>query len=202
MPQAALSITMGDEPAAGAGPVARSGRLQLPEAHRRWVLYNALLGTAVVNLVLNAGPAWISTSGHRQVVLWSIPAAGRPSVLPDTIATLFVLPFMTCVMCSAAVHRSQRRGELPLLGSFSNLPVRLDRLPARVLLRGLVLGATAVLVIAPVVIAGLMVADPQGLSREGFTIYKALLGVGLGLFVTPLVAIRAMADPVRIAAIA
>ena len=61
---------------------------------------------------------------------------------------------------------------------------------------------TAVLVIAPIAIVALTVADPQGLSREGFTVYKALLGVGLGLFVTPLVAVRAMADPVRIAAIA
>ncbi len=41
--------------------------------HRRWILGNAVLGAAVVNLVVNAGIAWLSVRGRRTVPLWSLP---------------------------------------------------------------------------------------------------------------------------------
>jgi hypothetical protein len=151
--------------------------------------------TALVNLVLNAVPAWLSTHGQHHVPLWAVSRSGRPSVITDTIGTLVVLPFMTCLMCSAAIHRSQRRGELPALASPAHLPLRLDRLPATALRRSLALSALTVAVLSPLAVVALVSIAPAGLGRTAFSVYKAGLGVGLGALVTPAVAMRAMADP-------
>ena len=182
-----------------AGSAVTSGSLsaswrQLADEHRRWLLYNAFLGTALVNLVLNGAFAWLGTWGHAEVPLWA-SAVGHPSILTDTIGTLFMLPFMTCVMCSAAVHRSQRRGELPALAPALRLPAWLRRLPGMTVRRGLTMGAVTVAVMAPLAALALVTVDAAGMSRLGFTVYKAVFGVILGSLVTPVIAVRAMSDP-------
>ena len=55
-------------------------------------------------------------------------------------------------------------------------------------------GLTAAL-LSPIAVVALVSLEPAGLSRLAFTGYKAILGVGLGALVTPLIAVRAMADP-------
>jgi hypothetical protein len=37
----------------------------LPIGPRRWILYNAILVTALMNLVLNAGITWLMVQGER-----------------------------------------------------------------------------------------------------------------------------------------
>jgi hypothetical protein len=45
--------------------------------------------------------------------------------------------------------------------------------------------------------AALALGAPDGLDSGPFIAYKTALGVGLGLLVTRLIAIRAMGDPVQ-----
>ena len=60
----------------------------LPPTGRRWVLLNALLVTAVINTVLNAGIAWLGIRGMDEVPLWD---TRETSLVTDTVGTLFLL---------------------------------------------------------------------------------------------------------------
>jgi hypothetical protein len=173
----------------------RSSWRRLPPEHRRWIIANAIIGTAAVNLVGGGAMAWFATRGHPHVPLWSLRLSGRPSAITDTVGTFFFLPVFTCLFCSFGVHRSQRSGDLPALTAPLALPAGLERLPALLLRRGLILGAFTVALLGPTAVIALSVLDPGGLGRAAFVGYKAILGVGLGAVVTPLIAVRAMADP-------
>src|SRR4051794_22820863 len=104
-------------PARGQTPTGRAGQ-------RRWIVINAIAVTAIINVVLNALPAWIATRGLGELPVWSVPFAET--------------------------------------------------------------GVAAALVLA--------VSGADALTATAFVVYKTCLGVALGLVVTPLIALRAMAD--------
>ena len=161
---------------------------ELPHEHRRWIIANAVVGTAILNLGLNASFAWLGAIRERTVPLMAI---GNTSTLTDTVGTFFFLPLFTTLFCSAAVHAQQRSGRLaPLNGTGPWL----ERMRGRPLQRGLLLGAVTTLFLSPVVVPLLVVVDFGGISRSQFVLYKAVLGVVLGALVTPVIALRAMTD--------
>lgn len=159
--------------------------------HRRWIVVNAVLVTAVVNLALNSAIAWLSVSGRRTVPLWSVPLVGGPSTLTDTIGTLFVLPMTTSLLCTTSVwHELRSRRLTPLRGS--DLWCAIARLPARRLRQGLVLGTLSVLLLGPPLVLLMYALGVGELSSQAFMVYKVSFAVGLGALVTPLIAARAM----------
>jgi hypothetical protein len=168
---------------------------ELSVEHRRWLVYNALLGTALVNFVVNGAIAWLSIRGQHQVPLWGIPLIDKPSVAIDTVGTFFFLPLTTCIICTTAIWQQLKAGRLPTLVAQNETASVLDRLPARRLRRGLVLAGWCLVVLAPASVVLLTLLDSKGMSPGQFVLYKALLGVTLGAVVTPIVAARAMAGP-------
>jgi len=165
---------------------------KLESEHRRWVLYNAIIGTAVVNAVINAVLAWVTVRGQHSVPVWSAPLVGDPSTVVDTVATLFFLPLFTTVFCTASVRRRLQSGSLePLARPHLGLLSRLDGGRLR---RGLVLGGLCTAVLAPITIAVLLGVDFDGVSRSEFITFKVAFAVALGALVTPLIAVRAMAE--------
>jgi hypothetical protein len=159
--------------------------------HRRWIVVNAVLVTAVVNLVLNGVIAWVSVGGQQTVPLWSVPLLGGPSTLTDTIGTLFVLPLTTSLLCTTSVWHELRSGRLtPLCGS--TLWCAVARLPTGRLRQGLVLGTLSALLLGPPVMLLMHALGVGDLSSQAFMIYKVSFAVGLGALVTPLIAVRAM----------
>jgi hypothetical protein len=170
----------------------------LPD-QRRWVVLKALLGTAVINLVANAAIARVSVGGATTVHLWAVPLVDKPSTVTDTVGTFFILPFVTSLSCTRAIWSDVRRGRLSAIGP-GDLGPWLDRLPPSRLRRSAVLGALCTAALAPLALVVVLVADVGDMSRTSFVVYKAGLGVVLGLIVTPIVALRAMADPVAQAA--
>jgi hypothetical protein len=158
--------------------------------HRRWIVVNALGLTTLSNLVINGGIAWLSAVGRTHIPSWAPPVLGGPSTITDTLGTLFLLPFITCLIVTSAVWRERRRGRLG--------PVRhsgaLACLPRRTAARGVVFGAVCVGALGPVVVATVAVTGVGDLSIAGFVLYKAILGVGLGAVVTPAIALSAMAE--------
>jgi hypothetical protein len=163
-------------------------------AQRRWILVNAVIITAGVNLLVNAGIAWVSVIGVDTVPLWSVPLVGGPSTLTDTVATLFLLPLITCLLCTTAVWRELHTGGLaPLTGPAARRRL-LGRLPDRRLRRGLVFGACSTLVLAPPAAGALVLLDVGELSAWAFVIFKTAFAIGLGVLVTPIIALRALAD--------
>lgn len=158
---------------------------------RRWILVNAVAITAMVNLVVNAAVAWLTTIGVRRVPLWATPIVGGPSTIADTLGTLFVLPLVTCVLVSAAVRRDVRAGRL--------LPLergrwrRLSHLPVGAIQRGLVLGSICLAALSAPTVAVLLVVHLGNLSDAQFVLFKALFAVALGLVATPVIAVAALA---------
>jgi hypothetical protein len=172
----------------------RSSARGVPGPNRRWILVNAIGVTACVNLVLNAGIALVSVIGADTVPVWSAPLLGGPSIVADTIGTLFTLPLVTCLLCTTSVWWELRSGRLTPITAPGAVRSLLGRVPARRLRRGLAFGTGTALVLGPPTI-GLILALPlDELSPAAFVVYKVAFAIGLGALVTPLIALRAMAD--------
>ena len=166
----------------------------LPIGHRRWILYNAILVTALMNLVLNGAITWLMVRGQHRVPLWTVPLPGQPNIITDTIGTFFMLPLITCLLITTAIRHEMRAGRLPPLSGTPRPESLLARLPAGRLRRGTALGGLCVMVLSPVMALVLIGFDSGGLTTPGFVLYKAVLGVALGAIVTPVIALCAMAD--------
>jgi len=172
----------------------RIGRWRdLPAEHRRWIVVNALVGTAVVNLAINGLIAWFSVRGHHAVPIWGLPGPGKTNVMTDTVGTFFFLPLFTCVMCTTAVWAEMRSGRLARLDALA-VPRPLAHGRIR---RGVRLGLGTAAVLSPVAIAILAVGRFGSVGTTQFVLYKMVLGVALGALVTPVIAVLAMADDHR-----
>jgi len=182
---------------AGEDRVALPGPQALDAEQRRFLIRGPLLLTAAINLVLNAAPAWLSARGMESIPLWSTPLVGGPSTITDTIGTLFFLPLITTLLVTFGVRRTIDRGGLrPLTWLEDPVPL-LRLLPAKALPRALLLAAGCVVFGGPPAAALLALTGFGDVSVEAFVLYKAILGVGLGAVLTPLVALGAMTYSAR-----
>ena len=157
-----------------------------------------MLVTACINVVVNAAIAWVSVMHQRTVPLWSIPRLGHTNTATDTVGTFFFLPLSTCVFCSISVRIALHRkhiGPVPL-GEVGSV---LGRLPAGLVRRGATLGGLFVVALSPIALLVLVAVGFDDVTKSEFVVYKAVLGVILGLIVTPVIALRAMADVVPVA---
>ena len=165
-------------------------------AQRRWLLTNALLVTAGINVILNALPAWVAARDLDNVPLWTVPLIGGTGLYTDTLGTLLILPFVTTLLCTTAVWHDRRRGRLPPLRLLPGRIAGLAALPPRRLPRAVVVSLATTSLLAGPAAAALAASAPEGLDSGAFIVYKTALGVCLGVVVTPLIALRAMADRV------
>lgn len=157
---------------------------------------NALLVTAVINAVVNAGMAWLSAGGRSRIPLWSTPFVGGPSTLTDTAGTLFILPLITTIILTAVVRRELRRGRLDPLTCRGGIETLRLYLPPRPVGRGAVLGAICFVLLAPPVLALLLATGFGDISTGAFVVYKAIFGVLYGTLMTPLIAVLAIGSGV------
>src|SRR5437763_14758368 len=164
----------------------------MSSAHRRWIAINALLVTALINAVVNAGIAWLSAGGRSRIPLWSPPFVGGPSTLTDTAGTLFILPLTTTIILTAVVRLELRRGRLEPLACRGGLETLRLCLPPRSVARGAVLGTICFVLLAPPVLAVLVATGFGDISTGAFVGYKAIFGVVYGTLVTPLIALLAI----------
>jgi hypothetical protein len=166
-------------------------RTAIPEQNRRWLVVNALGVTAVINVVVNFVVAWLGTRGAHSIALWATPLK-RPSTIADTMGTTFILPFMTTVLCTRAVEREIRTGTIPPLLHDCQVRRLVSRLPKRVLPRALIVASWSALTIGSMALVVLVVTRLGGLSVPSFLMFKVAFAVGLGLVVTPVIALAAM----------
>lgn len=164
----------------------------LGPAHRRWVLLNAIVGSATINVLVTGVGAATAVHGGGRVRLWPSYLVDSPNLAYQTVGTLIVLPIATSLFCTQAVHRLRDAGHLAPLDLVDH-PL-LARLPAGRLARGAVLAGLS-LTVLPLLLALLDVADLEP-GRVGFVAYSSALALGLGLALTPPIAVRAMTDRV------
>ena len=163
----------------------------LPEPNRRWIAVNALGVTAIVNVAVTAVVAWVTVGGVHRVPLWSTE---KTSMVSDSLGTLFTLPLITCLLATTAVRRDLRAGNLERISGLGRHQPLLALLPGSRLFRGIALGVACFGILALPVTLLLVAVDLGDLSSTGFVAYKVAFTVVLGAVVTPLVAVRAMAD--------
>lgn len=96
-----------------------------------------------------------------------------------------------------SVHREQRAGRLGTLNPYHGFGARLlSHVPSKRPLRALALGLGTLCVLGPPLAIALIASGFSDVSLPTFVVYKGVLGVALGLLITPLVALAAMADEV------
>jgi hypothetical protein len=154
---------------------------------RRYLLLDQGLGAGIVNLLLNAGIAWLLFRGMESVPMW-----GQQSIGGDTIGTAFVLPFLSTLIASAVVRGQVRAGYVPAAALSARSALR--RLPHGLAGRGAVLGAIAVVLTGIPTAMALDAAGTVEMGFRDFVLFKALFAAALGALVTPVIARAALAD--------
>jgi hypothetical protein len=165
---------------------------QVSAEHRRWIVINAIVITALINAALNALIAWGTAAGKDQIPLWAAPLVGGPSTITDTVGTFFILPLVTTLLITTVIWHELRAGRVAPLVLAPGTDAFLRRVPSRRLRRGLYFGALTTLMLAPAAVIVLAGIDFGDISVGDFVLYKAIFGVLLGLVVTPAIAVAAL----------
>jgi len=159
----------------------------VPPELRRYLFVEQPLGAFVVNLLLNALIAWGVCRGLAAVPLW-----GQPSVAGDTLATAFLLPFLSVLIATPLVRRDARVGKVtPPPGAPDGLA---GRLPRPLLVRALALGILGLAVAAPPPIAALALGGVTAIAMPAFIWVKAAYAAVLGALLAPTIARMGLAD--------
>jgi hypothetical protein len=162
----------------------------ISQQHWRWVTLNALIGTAITNLVVNFGIGLFSARGIHHVPTWSISAV-HPGVTSDLLGILFTLPLITCVLVSLGIRRELADGKLAQLdaavfGRWAMLTI------ASTGKRALRFGIATIVLAGPPLLIATAIAARHGMSHNEFVTFHVAMTVTLGLLVTPLIALAAM----------
>jgi hypothetical protein len=165
-------------------------RYMSPE-HRRFLLLEQGIGSAVFNFVLNGVIAWALFRSVERVPMW-----GQQSIAGDTIGTCFFLPFFTALIVTPLVRRRVQAGGVSGLDWTHETHPQLAWLPAGTGKRAVVLGAVCALVIGSLSVLALTALGVGDLGFWPFVGFKATFAAGLALLVTPVIAVWAMTAPV------
>jgi hypothetical protein len=161
----------------------------MQRAHRRYLVEQAV-GSGIFNFFFNAILAYVWFLGDVEVPLW-----GEQSIGTDVFVTCFMLPFSTCVMLTPMVRRHLRNGKVPSLDWDSGLPAQLRRAPQAMFKRAFVFGALGVLVVSPLVLLPLAIADISQMAVADFALFKGVFALIFGAAVTPVFALWTLATP-------
>jgi hypothetical protein len=165
---------------------------RVPATHRRWILINALLITAVINAAVNTGIAFAQAHGDH-VLAWSINPL-KTTLLGNTAGTLFMLPLITTLLVSAGIRAEQQRGVLtPIAWPFTTGPLSWIGVSGA-LRRGWRLGVLTLLVLVPIDVLLVALLGRDGTTPGHFVLVQVIFCVILGALLTPLIALAAMCD--------
>lgn len=156
--------------------------------HRRFLLLEQGVGSALFNLVFNAGIAYLMFRHVEVVPFW-----GQQSIAGDTIGTTLLLPLITTLIVTPVARRRVRAGKLTPLGWSRLTHPALGWLPAGTVARGLVLGLICMVAFAPLTLVALRAFEVGEFSFWRFVAFKAGFAAFLATLVTPLIALWAIA---------
>jgi hypothetical protein len=157
-------------------------------ALKRYLFVEQPIGAFVVNFVLNAPIAWAVCRGMTTVPLW-----GQTSVAGDTIATSFILPFLSVLIATPLVRRDVRHGKLPA-ESLTDSALTRRGLPRPLVARAVALGLGGLVVAAPLAVVALHLAGVTDVPMPGFIWAKAAYGAVLGALLAPTIAMAGVVD--------
>lgn len=162
--------------------------MALSTAHRNLLIGQAI-GSVALNVPLNGGAAWATFPPVASLPVW---AKGN-CVAGDTIGTSFFLPLVTCLVLTPIVRRLVRGGTTEGLPRAA-LPGLVRFWPANMVGRGALVGLGCALTIALLTLGLVSAAGVTEMTRGQVALYKAVYTAVLGVIVTPLFGLRALAD--------
>ncbi len=163
--------------------------MSLDPRHRRHLWLDQGVVGFVLNLLINYGIARL-IFGKLDVV----PVTGDPSMVNDTIATAFILPYLLCWIVTWVVRVQVREGKLPVAEWERSERRLVAWLPARTGWRALALGLAGAVLLGVPLAVGLGVLFPEGLATGPWCWWKGGIAGGIAVVVGPLVALGALGD--------
>jgi len=161
----------------------------MSDEHRRYLLLEQGLGSAVFNFFLNAAIAAALFYRLDVVPLW-----GQMSIAGDTIGTTIILPLLTCLVVTRLANHRVASGGLPALGWTRTSHPVLGWLPRATFPRALAFAAGGLVLLAPISLWALMALDHGGMRYWPFVLFKASFAAVAAAVVTPIVALWAIAE--------
>ncbi|MGH9650557.1 MAG: hypothetical protein ACRD3I_08830, partial [Terriglobales bacterium] len=154
-----------------------------------YMIREQMIVPAVINFLLNAGIGWLIFRAHPRVPVW-----GESSFAQDALVTLFLLPFLICLIVTPLVRHELRKGKIAPLSWHRRDHPLLKLLPENLLGRAVVLGLLGVVAGAPFVLGGLWLAGVQTLSLACAVLLKGFYAAVLAALVSPPIAVWVLAD--------
>jgi len=168
----------------------------ISDAHRSYLVREQVITPALINCALNGIIAWFIFRARAAIPVW-----GEGGLMFDTVATLFLLPFLTCLIVTPLVRRGVAGGKVPPLPWRATDHAVLGYLPASAWGRGAAIGGLAVVAGVPVILGGLSLAGIASLAPLNVVMLKAMYTALLAALIGPVIALCAISDasPVAIA---
>ncbi len=157
-----------------------------PTARRYLIVEQGILAIGA-NFLINYLAGW---SAFRDMK--TVPVEGSMSLISDTVATCFFLPFIACLIVSHLTRFELQRGRFPALPQFRWLKMLGDYAASSAFPKAMVFGVFGRLAIAPVLVAILRSLELQEMSLANFLLIKGTIGACLGMVFCPLFAWIAM----------
>jgi len=161
--------------------------MQLTAEQRRFLWLHEALVPFAINVVLNGAIGWAMFRGASEVPLW-----GASSVGGDTLGTSFFLPLITCLIVTPLVRAQVKQGHTPPFEGV--LAGWLRPLQRPLATRAIALGLACIPLAGGAAIALLTALDVETLTFGSFLAWKSLYSGVLAIFVTPVIALLALAD--------
>jgi hypothetical protein len=165
--------------------------MELSPAQRSYAMASFVVVPAVANTVINGAVGWLTFGAVERIPMWGLDTA----IGPDLLGTCLFLPLITCLIVTALTRKHVRQGTVdPLVGS--DVPDWAGFAPRGALGRGLLLGLVSIVAAGGGTLAVLWIVDVGAMDLAPLLVLKVLFAVALGLVVTPIIGILALADPV------
>ena len=165
--------------------------MTLTPEQRTYAIVSFVAVPAIANAVINGALGWATFRSLGAVPLWSI----GPAIGPDLVGTTLLLPLITCLIVTPLTRRHVRNGMVTPLPA-PKLQGWLGWGPHGALARGALLGGACLAILGGATAVVLSALGVGPLTLTPLLALKVVFSVLLGLLVTPLIGLRALADPV------
>ncbi len=161
----------------------------LTPAARRYLWLDQGLIAIGCNFLINAVIAW---SAFRDSEI--VPVSGPRSLIEDTEATCFFLPFIACLIVSHLTRHEMQKGRFPPLPEFGWMKMLGEYASVSAFPRAMVFGVAGRMLVAPILVALIQSSGVTELPLVNFVVVKGLIATALGIGLCPLFAWIAMHD--------
>ncbi|HQX50822.1 MAG TPA: hypothetical protein PLY87_10620 [Planctomycetaceae bacterium] len=166
--------------------------MKLPPGVPRYLLIGQVIIPFFVNIVVNTVLGVLAFRDRDAVMTWSFDKGA----VADSIGTCFFLPFITCLIATPIVRRQVAQGVVSPIPA-ADLPLWMRYLSGPMLLRALKVGASGIVLLAGPVYGVYGLCAGESIETVRFIVIKAISAGVFGIFVTPLIAVLALADQTK-----